>query len=121
QSPEQEHSGRARGGSERQHGRSPDERPQRHRRDGFAQRQPRAHAAAEWLHSEVGIGHGKCPRAPRWVAANPVRYFARSTQMISLSLRTYIFLCAKAGWHQTTLRPKTALVGSITLARSISS
>ena len=94
--------------------------------------QPHAHAAARTLHSEIGMGHGVLQVAHAFlpVLFNLHRqeclchqrvYFARSTQMISLSLRTNILFWAKAGWHHTTLRPKTALVGAITLARSISS
>jgi hypothetical protein len=41
-------------------------------------------------------------------------YFARSTQISSLSLRTYMCLFANAGAHQTTSRPKALFVGSIT-------
>lgn len=37
-------------------------------------------------------------------------YFARSTQMISLSLRMYACLFASAGMLQTTSRPKAVLV-----------
>ena len=48
-------------------------------------------------------------------------YFAKSTQIHSLSFRTYIFLLANAGMHQTTSRPNAVFVGSIKWARSISS
>src|SRR5262249_57084428 len=46
---------------------------------------------------------------------------ARDTQTISLSLRAYTDLWAKAGYDQTTLRPAISLVGSSRLTRPSSS
>lgn len=51
----------------------------------------------------------------------PFDYFDRSTQTNSSSLRANIFLFAKAGMLQTTVRRLTLWFGLITLARSISS
>lgn len=48
-------------------------------------------------------------------------YFANSTQMHSLSFRTYSRLFANAGMHHTTSRPNAVLLGAIRCARSISS
>ena len=39
-------------------------------------------------------------------------YFASDAHTISLSLRAKIHFWAKAGWLQTTSRPKASLVGS---------
>src|SRR5262249_51641668 len=46
---------------------------------------------------------------------------ASDAQTSSLSLRAKTHLLAKAGWLQTTLRPKPSLVGSSSLQRLISS
>jgi hypothetical protein len=46
---------------------------------------------------------------------------ASETQTISLSLRTYIDLLAKAGCDQSTLRSDSGVVGARMCARSISS
>ena len=62
--------------------------------------------------------HPHCGGFPDYLTSHS---FARLTQTISLSLRTKTHLLAKAGWLQTTLRPKAALVGSRILARLISS
>jgi hypothetical protein len=67
-----------------------------------------------------GSGETPQPWASLRCPSGNKAYFAKSTQIISLSFRTYIFLSAKAGMHQTTLRPKAVPVGSSSFVRSIS-